>query len=57
MSASKSTSETDVYYLARTYIVSEEPTKEIIDTAILSLQTQKAPTDLQGFCKITASEL
>lgn len=57
MSALKSTLETDVYHLARTYIVSEEPTKEIIDTAILSLQTQKAPTDLQGFCKITASEL
>lgn len=37
MSALKSTLETDVYYLARTYIVSEEPTKEIIDTAILSL--------------------
>lgn len=57
MSALKSTLETDVYYLARTYIVSEEPTKEIIDTAILSLQAQKTPTDLHGFCKIIAPEL
>lgn len=34
MSALKSTLETDVYHLARTHIVSEEPSKEIIDTTV-----------------------